>query len=101
MKRPSQASAPKKGHFVCPDASFIVTYPELARGLCDPWWEDGKPRKPWTLKIWMDDAGVHIYINDPDSKLGAFTTASELVEGLAAIEAALQGPGLSWRKSKY
>jgi hypothetical protein len=49
----------------------------------------------------MDDAGVHIYINDPDSKLGAFTTASELVEGLAAIEAALQGPGLSWRKSKY
>jgi hypothetical protein len=101
MKRPSQVSRPKKGEYACPDSSFALTYPELARGMCDPWWDDGKPRKTWTLKVWMDEAAVHVYLNDPDSKLGSFTTATGLTEALMELEAALAGGTLSWRKSKY
>jgi len=101
LKRPSQASRPKKGEFVCPDSGFQSTYPLLAAGMCDPWWDDGKPRKPWTLKISMNDECVLLCLSDPDSKLVAFTTATELIEGLASIEKALEGEGVSWRKSKW
>lgn len=101
MKRPSQATRPKKGEFTCPDAAFLLNYPELAKGLCDPFWDDGKSRKCWTLKISMNDETVLLVLNDPDSKLVAFTTASGLDEGLLAIEQALAGEGVSWRKSKF
>jgi len=101
MKRPSQAARPKKGEFTCVDSAFQSTYPELAKGLSDPWWDDGKPRKPWTIKIAFSEDAVLLTLNDPDSKLVAFTTSPALIEGLAAIEEALQGDGLSWRKSKW
>jgi len=101
MKRPSQATRPKKGEFTCVDAAFSSTYPILAAGMCDPWWDDGKPRRPWTLKIAMSEDAVLLTLNDPDSKLVCFTTADGLTEGLMAIEAALEGDGLSWRKSKF
>lgn len=101
MKRPSQATRPKKGEFLCRDAAFQSTYPILAAGMCDPWWDDGKPRNPWTLKIAMREDAVLLTLNDPDSKLVCFTTAEGLTEGLMAIEAALEGEGLSWRKSKW
>jgi hypothetical protein len=101
MQRPSQAARPKKGEFICPDSDFLQHYPKLAAGLCDPWWDDGKPREPWTMKISMNPEGVVLTINDKDSKLVAFTTARGLQDGLASIEEALSGGGLSWRKSKY
>jgi len=101
MKRPSQAARPKKGEFLCPDPAFQLLYPELTKGMCDPWWDDGKPRKCWTLKFSMSEDGVMLILNDPDSKLVAFTTASGLTEGLLEVETALAGDGLSWRKSKF
>lgn len=101
MKRPSQATRPKKGEFSCPDSDFLLRYPELAKGLCDPFWDDGKPRKCWTIKVSMNDEAVLLVLNDPDSKLVAFTSAESLTEGLMAIEGALAGDGVSWRKSKY
>lgn len=101
MQRPSQAPRPKKGEFVCPDKAFLKDFPLLAAGLCDPWWDDGKPREGWTLKISMNDQQVMLTINDKDSKLVAFTSAEALQEGLESIEAALGSGGLSWRKSKF
>jgi len=101
MQRPSQAPRPKKGEFACCDTVFKSTYPLLCAGMCDPWWDDGKPREPWTLKISMNDQQVMLTVNDKDSKLVAFTSAEALVEGLEAIETALESGGLSWRKSKW
>lgn len=101
MKRPSQAPGPKKGTFVCPDSAFLSNYPELARGMCDCWWDDGKAREPWTLKLSFRDDGVMIAINDKDNKLVCFTSADGVTEGFMAIEAALTTGGLSWRKSRY
>lgn len=101
MKRPSQATRPKKGEFTCPDAAFLSTYPILAAGMCDPFWDDGKPRDPWSLKIQFREDAILFTLNDKDSKLVAFTTAQGLVEGLLAIEAALESGGLSWRKSRW
>jgi hypothetical protein len=101
VKRPSQATRPKKGEFVCPDTAFFHAYPELAKGMCDPWWDDGKERKRWTLKIAFTEDAILLTLNDPDSKLVCFTSAAGLSAGLSALEDALGGEGLSWRKSKY
>jgi hypothetical protein len=101
MQRPSQAARPKKGEFHCPDSEFLSNYPLLAAGLCDEWWDDGKPRTPWTLKLQFGADGAVITITDKDNKLVAFTSAAGLSEGLNAIEIALGDGGLSWRKSKW
>jgi len=101
MKRPSQVQRPKKGEFTCPDLAFQSTYPNLAAGLCDLWWDDGKPREPWTLSIRMSEDAVLFTIADKGSKMIAFTTAEGLPEGLMAIEAALAAEGLSWRRMKW
>lgn len=101
VKRPSQAARPKKGEFICPDSAFLSTYPTLAKGLCDPWWDDGKPRKCFTFKVSMSEEAVLIVLNDPDSKLVAFTSSTGLTEGLLEIEVALAAETISWRKSKY
>ena len=101
MKRPSQAARPKRGEFVCPDATFLSNYPELAKGLCDPWWDDGKPRKPYTIKISMSEEEVHLVLSDPDSKLVCFTTSTGLAEAFMELETALADSTISWRKSKY
>jgi len=101
MQRPSQATRPKKGEFTCPDSDFFQHYPKLAAGMCDPWWDDGKPRDPWTMKLGFNHEGIVITVTDKESKLVSFTSATTLLEGLASIEEALSTGGLSWRKSKY
>lgn len=101
MKRPSQVQRPKKGEFVCPDAAFQSNYPNLAAGLCDAWWDDGKPREPWKISFSMREDAVLFSIADKDAKLICFTSAEGLTEGLMAIEAALAGEGLAWRKMKW
>jgi len=101
MQRPSQAARPKKGEFKCPDEDFMLTYPKLAAGLCDPWWDDGKPREPWSIKVQMKDDAVLFTITDKESKLVAFTTSEGFIEGLVSIEKALEEGGLSWRKSRW
>jgi len=101
MDRPKMSPPSKKGEFTCPDSEFLSNYPMLAAGLCDPWWSDGKPRDPWTLKISFGHDSVTVTTNDKESKLVAFTTSPTLEEALSAIEVALGSGGLAWRKSKY
>lgn len=101
MQRPSQASRPKKGGFICPDADFLRDYPSFAAGLCDLWWDDGKPREPWAIRIQISEASVSLAITDKDNKLVSFTTATSLAECFRCVESALQNGGLSWRKSKW
>lgn len=101
MQRPQGPKPPKKGEFVFADSDWRSAWPLLCQGLGDPWWDDGKPRNPWTLKLAFDAEAVVVTINDKDSKLVCFTTAPDVKAAFDAIEEALQGGGLSWRKSKY
>jgi len=101
MQRPSQAARPKKGEFSCSDSEFLSNYPKLCAGMCDEWWDDGKPRTPWALKLTFGPDGALVVLSDKDSKLVCFTTASSFSDCLDAIELALGNNDLSWRKSKY
>lgn len=100
MKRPSTSQAPTKGQWSCPDEKFLKTYPTLAAGLCDCWWDDGKKRIPWTMTIRFEDGSVHLCLNDKESGQGAYTTGSSLPDVFQLVEEALLEDLLSWRKWK-
>jgi len=101
MKRPTSAASSEPGDWSCPDPNFAKNYPALAQGMCDPYWDEGKPRVPWSLRITFDSAGVGLCLNDKSAKLYAFTNAPDLATGLRMVEEAAQNETLAWRKSKF
>lgn len=101
MKEPLLPSAPKDGKFTCPDLSFLSLYPHLADALCNPFYENGKPRKLSKLKVSFTDVGVAVLIDEPSKDLYAFTNGTELVEVLMLLDEALRLGTLAWRKSTY
>lgn len=101
MKRSScQATPPKKGTWVCPDDSFKEKYPSLAQGLCDIWWDDGKPREPFSLTIRFTDLSVRLSLVDSGASQSVYTEADTLEGALGALDAALGGETCTWRKWK-
>jgi len=100
MKRPDASQVSKKGSWSCPDPSFFKSYPLLAAGLCDPWWDDGKPRQVWTITLSFDGPNANVCVNDKELGQGSYTTAASLQEALALIEGALKANTLSWRRWK-
>jgi hypothetical protein len=98
MKRSSPVAAPKKGEWVCPDKEWAKEYPTLCQGLCDPWWDDGKPRQCWSLTVRFEPDAVHLCVNDKDSSSGLYTTGEDLSGALALLEEALSQGTASWRK---
>lgn len=102
MKRPIPVPVDPKGRkWECPDSWIFEAYPNLAAGLCDPWWDDGKPREVWTVKFSYQGGACNVAINDAAAKQVLFTTAASLEDAFEAIEAALESGRASWRKSKY
>jgi hypothetical protein len=100
MKRPSQVPGSKKGEWKCPDPSFLKDYPTLAAGLCDVWWDDGKPRVPYTLTLRMDEGGVHCCLNDKEASMGLYTTGGTIEDVFELVEACLRTGSASWRRWK-
>jgi len=102
MKRPTlSAPDPKDRRWSCPDKWIFEAYPFLAGGLCDPWWDEGKPRVPWTMKVAYSAEGCSVTLNDKENKLVLFTSAASLEDAMEAIEGALETGKAAWRKSKY
>lgn len=100
MKRDDNVSTRKKGEWSCPDSAFLKSYPLLAAGLCDIWWEDGKPREPWTMTVRFEEDAVHLCLNDKSKGQGAYTTGESLQDVFRLVEAALGAQTLSWRRWK-
>jgi len=100
MQRPQNSGTQPKGKWVCPDADFLSTYPTLAQGMCDAWWDDGKPREPWILTVSFGTHDVQIAITDRGLSQSLYTTAESLTEGLAMVETVLSAGSTSWRKWK-
>jgi hypothetical protein len=100
MKREAAVAKIPKGEWHCPDPLILKNYPSLAQGLSDTFWEDGKPRIPWTLTIRFDPETVNLCVNDKEGSKGAYTTGETLSEALQLVEQAIVQGTLSWRKWK-
>lgn len=98
MKRALAAAQMKKGEWSCPDPEWVKDYPTLAAGMCDPWWDDGKPRGTWSLTIRFEGGSCHLCVNDKEGNAGLYTTGEDVVDALALLEAALKDGTASWRK---
>ena len=98
MKRPASQAALKKGEWSCPDKTWMKEYPNLCAGLCDPWWDDGKPRELWSITLRFEGDSVHACVNDKGGNQGLYTTGEDVDDVLALVEAALAGGLASWRR---
>lgn len=85
---------------MCPDPDFGKRFPTIASYLCDPWWDDGKPREVGSLTVRMGDANVGIALTDPEAKASCYTTAATFYEALELMEGALTAGRAVWRRWK-
>jgi len=99
MKRDAVVSGKASRQWACPDPEFGKLYPALAAQFCDCYWDDGKPRDPCSLSIRFSDR-VFLSIVDAENSRSAFTTADNLQEGLAALEALFAAGTPPWRRWK-
>jgi hypothetical protein len=100
MKRPEAQKLQPKGQWLCCDKSFQENYPTLTQGMCDVWWDDGKPREPWTLTLRFDSAGVSLCVNDKGLAMGLYTNGENVDDALALLESALKEGTAQWRRWK-
>jgi len=100
MKRSASQAPQARGKWSCPDPPFLKMYPTLAEGMCDCWWDDGKPRTPWSLTIRFEGDQTHLCVNDKEGSMGLYTTAETLSGALGQLEALLKGGGAAWRRWK-
>jgi len=100
VKRPEATKSPAKGQWICPDTTFQQEYPTLSQGMCDVWWDDGKPREPWTLTLRFDATGVSLCVNDKGLSMGLYTTGEGVDDALALLENALKEGTGQWRRWK-
>lgn len=98
MQRPSADKPPEKGKWVCPDASWLKEYPSLVQGMCDPFWDDGKPREVWSLTLRFEATAVHLCVNDKGLNRGLYTSGEGVDDALALLESALKEGVAQWRR---
>lgn len=100
MKRPESTKPQAKGVWACPDAGFAKEYPTLAQGMCDLWWDDGKPREPWSVTLRFEGGAVHGCVNDRGLAMGLYSSAEGVDDLLAGLEHALSQGVAQWRRWK-
>lgn len=98
MKRELAAAQLKKGEWLCPDKSWLKAYPTLAAGMCDCWWDDGKPRLVWSLTVRFEAGSCHLCVNDKEKNAGLYTTGEDFLDALALLEGALKEGVATWRR---
>lgn len=97
MKRESKAAQGSGESWFMPEDPFLSEWPDLARALTDAFWDDGKPRTPYTLKLSFTLFGVQVSVTDEVERRTAYTTAKTVREGMEALESLLASGGLPWR----
>lgn len=101
MKRESPAGSTAKGAWTCPDPHFLKLYPDLAQGMCDCWWDDGKPRICFKLSVGFDEGrGTSLTLSDKGGDRYAFTNAETLSDALNILNTALAAGTVAWRKNR-
>lgn len=97
MKRDAAASADGDKEWKGLDEPLFEVCPLLAQAVADPWWEDGKARTPYSLKLAFTVGGVQVSISDETGRRTSYTAARTVQEALGLIERMLEGGSLAWR----
>lgn len=79
------------------DEPLFESYPLLGRALADQWWDDGKPRTPYSLKVQLASTGCQVSVIDETERRSSYTASRTIHGALALIESLLSGGDLPWR----
>ena len=101
MKRKAQEAQKKRGKFEPSTDPFLQGLEELNQGMTDQFFDDGKPRDGFTLRIRIGDGEVQVTVNDPNDDEWGTTTAETVREALERMDQALANGTFKWKKSNF
>lgn len=80
--------------------SLTARFPSLWEFISLASWEDGSPRVPGTVLLFVDDDMVKVRLSDRAQGFTAWVSAKSLEGVLEGCERGLRDDGLEWRKDK-
>lgn len=101
MKRPAKAQGKERqAGGTCPDPRLTRAYPCLMAFLGDRAWDDGQPRTPGTITIFMEDDMLKAALNDRDEGMSMYASGGTLDGVLGSLEGHLADEDGDWRAWK-
>lgn len=101
VQRPTTQDSPGRDQHPVAEDALGVKCPLLVQHLSDVLWDDGKPRTPSTLTIFVEDGRVKLALNDREASASLYVAGDSLKQALGSLEKALSGPGRpDWRAWK-
>jgi len=80
--------------------SFQAQYPSVWEHLASLHYDDGTPRLPSTLTLFVDAGAVKACLNDRDQGVTGWAAGDSVSTCLMALERALQADTVDWRAAK-
>jgi len=75
-------------------------FPELAKFVLAPTYEDGDQRQTGTAMFLAEDGLCKIWLHDRDAGMSCFVSGKSMEAACVAAEAAIDGSGGEWRPYK-
>jgi len=83
-----------------PSTGWIGKVPGIAEYLSATRWEDGTPRQPSTLTLFIEDGRCKVALNDRTLSRSCYATGESFEACIKAIENHLQAADADWRAWK-
>lgn len=71
---------------------------ELCEAIVDRFYDDGKPREPWTFSINYDTGQPMVKVSDKARRRTAQVVAPTVFDGMAELNLQIKNGGLAWRE---
>lgn len=79
------------------DPGFQGDYPNVYSFLFDTKYEDGSPRAPGSISIFVSGYALKFAVNDKDRQCVAFVNAGTFFELLQMVEDGIRDDNLDWK----
>lgn len=79
------------------DDLFKEEYPHIYSFLYDTKYENGDPRTPGSISIFVNGFSLKFAVNDKDRQVGAFVTAPTWAELLQLVDDGIRDDSLEWK----
>jgi hypothetical protein len=100
MKKPSKSNAVGNSANRSADVEFRTQYPHVTEYLENTTYDDGSPRQPSALSLFVEDGNCKVALNDKDCQQSLYVTAQTFTECLCLLEECLATNRVVWRPWK-
>ena len=100
QKRRSDSGVSQSVSAVSLTCRMAKMFPELAKFVLSPVYEDASERQTGTAMFLCEDGLCKIWLHDRDAGMSCFVSGKSLEAACVAAEAAIDGSGGEWRPYK-